>query len=138
MSDIYSIRKRSEIMSKICGKETKLEIIVRKFLFSSGLRFRKNDKRYPGKPDITLPKYKTVIFVNGCFWHGHDCKAGKLPETRKDFWKNKINATKARDKSNQEALRTMGWKVIEIWECEIESNKVREKTFRTLMNKILS
>ena len=138
MSDIYSIRKRSEIMSKICGKETKLEIIVRNFLFSGGLRFRKNDKRYPGKPDITLPKYKTVIFVNGCFWHGHDCKAGKLPETRKDFWKNKINATKARDKSNQEALRTMGWKVIEIWECEIESNKVREKTFRTLMNKILS
>lgn len=137
MSDIYSIRKRSEIMSKICGKETKLEIIVRKFLFSSGLRFRKNDKRYPGKPDITLPKYKTVIFVNGCFWHGHDCKAGKLPETRKDFWKNKINATKARDKSNQEALRSMGWKVIIIWECEIKTIKFREKTFRNLIDKIL-
>ena len=137
MSDIYSRRKRSEIMSKISGKETKLEILVRKFLFSKGFHFRKNDKRYPGKPDITLPKYKTVIFVNGCFWHGHDCKAGKLPETRKDFWKNKINATKARDKSNQEVLRSMGWKVIVIWECEIKTIKFREKTFRNLIDKIL-
>ena len=124
-------------MSKISGEETKPEKLVRDYLFSKGFRFRKNDIRYPGKPDIVLPKHNTSIFVHGCFWHGHHCKAGKLPETRKDFWKNKINATKARDKSNQEALRSMGWKVIVIWVCEIKTIKFREKTFGNLIDKIL-
>ena len=98
MSDIFSKQKRSEIMSKISGKETKPEILVRKFLFANGYRFRKNDKRYLGKPDIVLPKYKTIIFIHGCFWHGHNCLAGKLPETRKEFWKEKINGNIERDK----------------------------------------
>jgi DNA mismatch endonuclease (patch repair protein) len=91
MADQYSKSKRSKIMSAISGKETKPEIIVRKYLFSKGFRYRKNDKRLLGKPDIVLPKYKTVIFVNGCFWHGHRCPAGKLPDTNKEFWSEKID-----------------------------------------------
>ena len=91
-------------MSKISGTETKPEILVRKYLFGKGFRFRKNDKRLPGRPDIVLPKYKTVIFIHGCFWHGHHCKAGKLPETNKDFWENKINSNMERDKKNQHKL----------------------------------
>lgn len=98
MTDIYSKNKRSKIMSKISGKETKYEILVRKFLFEKGFRYRKNDKRLPGRPDIVLPKYKTIIFVHGCFWHGHYCKAAKLPETNKEFWENKINSNIERDK----------------------------------------
>ena len=87
MPDIFSKKKRSEIMSNISGKETKPEILVRKFLFSRGFRFRKNDSRYPGKPDIVLPKYKTAIFVHGCFWHGHKgCRRSKLPETNVSIW----------------------------------------------------
>lgn len=81
MSDIFTKQKRSEIMSRVRNKDTKLEIIVRKFLFANGFRYRKNDKRYPGKPDIVLPKYKTIVFIHGCFWHGHDCKAGALPKS---------------------------------------------------------
>ncbi len=87
-------------MSKVLGKETKPEILVRKFLFEKGFRYRKNDKRYPGKPDIVLPKYKTVIFIHGCFWHGHNCSAGKLPETKKEFWQNKIDSNIVRDKKS--------------------------------------
>ena len=89
MSDIISPPKRSDIMSKIRGKNTKPEILVRKFLFSQGFRYRLNVKTLPGKPDIVLPKYKTVIFINGCFWHGHNCKKGKLPSSNIDFWRKK-------------------------------------------------
>ena len=138
MSDIYSQSKRSEIMSKISGKETKPEIVVRKFLFSKGFRYRKNDKRFPGKPDIVLPKYKTIIFVHGCFWHGHDCKAGKLPETQKEFWREKINDNKTRDRKKREILRSEGWKVITIWNCEIKTITDREKRLSILINEILS
>ena len=91
MSDIFSQTKRSDIMSKISSKDTKPEILVRKFLFSKGFRYRINVKTLPGKPDIVLPKYKTIIFVNGCFWHGHNCKEGKLPSSNTDFWKEKIS-----------------------------------------------
>ena len=118
MTDIYSKQKRSEIMSKISGKETKPEILVRKFLFAHGFRYRKNDKRYPGKPDIVLPKYKTIIFIHGCFWHGHNCPSGKLPETRKDFWKQKVNGNIERYKRNKLDLKKQGWRVITIWQCE--------------------
>ena len=134
MSDIFSKQKRSEIMSKISGKETKPEIQVRKFLFANGFRYRKNDKRYPGKPDIVLPKYKTAIFIHGCFWHGHDCPAGKLPETRKDFWENKINGNVERDKRNKEELEKLGWRVITIWQCELKNKGIREKTLNELLN----
>lgn len=137
MSDIFSSEKRSEVMSKISGKETKPEILVRKHLFARGLRFRKNDKRFPGKPDIVLPKYKTIIFIHGCFWHGHqNCKKSKLPETRKDFWRDKIQSNIDRDKRNSSTLQSMGWNVIVIWECELKKNK--DYTINTLLKDIKS
>jgi len=123
MADIFSTQKRSEIMSKISGKETKPEILVRKLLFAEGFRFRKNDKRLPGKPDIVLPKYKTVIFVHGCFWHGHlDCKKSKLPETRKEFWEMKINGNIQRDIIVQDELKALGWNIIIVWQCQLGKN----------------
>ncbi len=125
-------------MSKISGKETKPEIIVRKFLFSKGLRFRKNDKRYPGKPDIILPKYKTAIFVHGCFWHGHNCKAGILPETRRAIWQKKISDTKKRDTKKIIELEKLGWKVIAIWNCQINTITKRENRFNLLLKEIIS
>lgn len=134
MSDIFTKEKRSEIMSKISVKETKPEILVRKFLFENGFRYRKNDKRYPGKPDILLPKYKTIIFINGCFWHGHNCPAGKLPETRKEFWEEKINGNIKRDRKNKTELEKQDWKIITIWQCELKNKTVREKTFNELLN----
>lgn len=136
MGDLYSKEKRSEIMSKISGKETKPEILVRKFLFANGLRYRKNVKSLSGSPDIVLPKYKTVIFVHGCFWHGHDCKAAKLPETRKEFWTDKINSNSVRDKRNIEELESLGWNVIVVWQCSIKNKTVREVTLTELLNKI--
>ena len=134
MSDIFSKQKRSEIMSNISGKETKPEILVRKFLFANGFRFRKNDKRYPGKPDIVLPKYKTVIFVHGCFWHGHNCPAGKLPETNKKFWSEKISRNIERDKRNKKELENLGWNVLTIWQCELKNKNIRNETMEKLTN----
>ncbi len=137
MADIYSPKKRSEIMSKISGKETKPEILVRRFLFARGFRYRKNVKILPGKPDIVLPKYKTIVFIHGCFWHGHNCPAGKLPETRKKFWQKKINGNIERDKRNKSELESMGWRVITIWQCELKNKKIRNKTLENLENTLL-
>ena len=137
MSDIYSKSKRSEIMANVSRSETKPEIIVRKFLFSKGFRYRKNPKNLPGKPDIVLPKYKIIIFVHGCFWHGHKgCKASKLPETRKEFWETKIHGNIVRDKKQIKELTTLGWKVITIWQCEVGSKIKREKTFNKLLKQL--
>lgn len=136
MTDIYSKNKRSRIMSKISGKETKYEILVRKFLFEKGFRYRKNDKRLPGRPDIVLPKYKTIIFIHGCFWHGHHCKAGKLPETNKEFWENKINSNIERDKNNQLILGKLGWKIIIIWQCELKNKKIITEKLKGIEQKI--
>lgn len=138
MADIFSKQKRSVIMSKISGKETKPEILVRKYLFANGFRYRKNVKDLPGKPDIVLPKYKTIIFVHGCFWHGHNCKAGKLPETRKKFWKEKINGNIKRDQRNKSELEKSGWKVITIWQCELKNNEIMTKTLEKLKNTLLN
>ena len=111
-------------MSCIKGKNTKPEEIVRKYLFSQGFRYRKNDKRLPGTPDIVLPKYKTVIFVNGCFWHGHQgCRYFVVPKTNTEFWMNKIDTNRIRDQKKMSELETMGWKVIVIWECELKPGK---------------
>lgn len=119
--DNLSAEQRHYNMSRIRGEDTKPEILVRKYLFSRGLRFRKNDKRLPGHPDIVLPKYKTVILINGCFWHGHEgCKYFKLPETNRSFWEAKINRNRARDKETNDELLKKGWKVIIIWECELK------------------
>ena len=136
MSDIYSKSKRSSIMSKISGKDTKPEILVRKYLFSKGFRFRKNVKDLPGKPDIVLPKYKTIIFVNGCFWHGHEnCKKATLPATNTKFWREKISGNIIRDKENIQKLREMGYKVITVWQCELTADFC-ETTLNNLLKKI--
>ena len=136
MSDIFSSQKRSDIMSKISGKNTKPEILVRKFLFSKGFRYRINVKTLPGKTDIVLPKYKTVIFINGCFWHGHNCKKGKLPSSNIDFWKEKISNNKSRDDKNSDLLVKLGWKVIIIWQCEISKIDNRIKILNKLLEDI--
>ncbi|MCB2196049.1 MAG: DNA mismatch endonuclease Vsr [Bacteroidetes bacterium] len=136
MTDIYKREERSNLMSKISGKETKPEIIVRKFLFSKGFRYRKNVSNLPGKPDIVLPKYKSIIFVHGCFWHNHNCKAAKLPDTRKEFWTKKISDNKTRDEKNRGVLKKMGWKVFIVWECEIKNKNNREKRLELLINQI--
>lgn len=120
--DVHDKKTRSYNMSQIKEKDTKPEEIVRKYLFSKGFRYRKNDKRLPGTPDIVLPKHRTVIFVNGCFWHGHEgCKYFVVPKTNTEFWLNKINANRERDSRNHAALVADGWKVIDVWECELRS-----------------
>ena len=123
-------------MSCIKGKNTQPEEIVRKYLFSQGFRYRKNDKRLPGTPDIVLPKYRTVIFVNGCFWHGHQgCRYFVVPKTNTDFWMNKIDTNRIRDQKKISELEAMGWKVIVIWECELKTGK-REDTLSSLVNQL--
>ena len=124
--DIWSKKKRSAVMAKIKGKDTKPEWIVRRYLFSRGYRYRKNVKGLPGTPDIVLRKYGIVIFIHGCFWHGHEVD-GTMPKTNREFWKNKIEGNKLRDKRNKEKLRKMGWSVITVWECQLKS-AVRQQT----------
>jgi DNA mismatch endonuclease (patch repair protein) len=136
MSDIYSKSKRSDIMSHISSKETKPEILVRKFLFSNGFRFRKNLKDLPGKPDIVLPKYKTVIFIHGCFWHGHTCKKGTLPTTNVEFWKTKIGGNIERDKRDIAELEQQGWHVIVVWQCEIKNIEFQKERLAKLLSEI--
>ena len=121
--DIWSKQKRSEVMSKIRGENTKPEMILRSHLFRLGFRFRVHKKDLPGKPDIVFPKYQTIIFVHGCFWHYHkDCREGRIPSTNSKFWKEKLFKNVEKDKRHTEALQELGWKVIVIWECEIEKN----------------
>ena len=133
MADTVSKAKRSEIMSHIKGKETEPEIIVRKYLFSRGLRYRKNVKKLPGTPDIVLKKYKTVIFVNGCFWHMHEgCKYFVWPQDNAEFWRKKLFANKERDEREQIELARLGWNVIVVWECELKKDK-REATLQKLV-----
>lgn len=121
--DIWSKEKRSEVMSKIKGKNTKPELILRSRLFKQGFRFRVHQKDLPGKPDIVLPKYRTAIFVHGCFWHYHkDCREGRIPSTKSAFWKTKLEGNRAKDQRNTELLRKLGWRVLTVWECEIEKD----------------
>lgn len=121
MADVHNPATRSYNMSRIKGKDTKPELYVRKYLFSQGFRYRKNVRKMPGCPDIVLPKYRTCIFVNGCFWHKHEgCRYFVWPKSNCEFWKNKIEANVERDKRNYNLLREEGWKVIIIWECEIK------------------
>lgn len=122
--DIWSREKRSEVMSRIRNKGTKPEVTLRKALFARGFRYRVNVKTLPGKPDIVLPRYKTVIFVHGCFWHGHPgCKYAYTPKSNTEFWVNKISGNRERDAVVKHELEESGWKVIIVWECEIRHGK---------------
>ena len=122
MADVHSPETRSFNMSQIKGKNTKPEERVRRYLFSHGFRYRKNVSNLPGKPDIVLPKYKTCIFVNGCFWHKHEgCKYFVWPKNNADFWRHKIESNVERDCRNYQMLRQMGWKVLVVWECKLKS-----------------
>lgn len=136
MVDIFSPEQRSLVMSKISGKATKPEILVRRYLFAKGFRYRKNDNRYPGKPDIVLPKYKTVIFVHGCFWHGHSCQK-QMPESNRLFWQEKISKNQIRDYENKLKLESVGFHVITVWECELKNKKSQQFRFKTLHEEIL-
>lgn len=130
MADVHSKETRSYNMSHIRSKDTKPEMLVRKFLNENGFRFRLHVKDLPGNPDIVLPKYKTVIFVHGCFWHGHEgCKYYTIPETRKEWWISKINRNKEVDSKSRKVLELEGWKVLEIWGCELKKQRVVETHF---------
>ncbi len=131
MADVHTSEKRSYNMSRIRGKNTKPEEMVRKYLFSQGFRYRKNDVRLPGKPDIVLPKHKTVIFVNGCFWHGHEgCRYFVWPQNNAGFWKAKITSNIQRDETNYSRLTQLGWKVLVVWECELKKGLRNDRLTR--------
>lgn len=123
--DVFHTQKRSEIMSRVRGKDTKPELLVRSHLHRLGLRFVIHDTRLPGKPDISFPSRKTVVFVHGCFWHGHyGCKKAAIPATRPEFWRAKIEGTMARDLRIQQELESLGWCVLVIWQCSITSESL--------------
>jgi len=119
--DRISPEKRSEIMSRIKGKDTKPELVVRRLLHRMGYRFRLHRKDLPGKPDVVLPKWRTVVFVHGCFWHGHDCPRGSGPATNAEFWREKIRRNKERDERATAELEAAGWAVKTVWECELKN-----------------
>jgi len=123
-------------MSKISGTNTKPEIAIRKALHAKGFRYRKNVSNLPGRPDIVLKKYKTVIFINGCFWHGHNCKKAALPKTNSDFWTNKIQNNISRDSKNTQELELQGWQVIIVWGCEINRKSDLSNVINELSSKI--
>jgi len=134
--DIWSKQKRSEVMSKIRGKNTKPEMILRSKLFSHGFRFRVHRNDLPGKPDIVLPKYKTIIFVHGCFWHNHqDCREGRIPSTNSNYWSIKLKKNITKDAENEMACKNLGYKVIVVWECEIE--KKLDELLSSLIHQIM-
>ena len=129
MADVFTPQKRSEVMSRIRGRDTKPELALRSMLHRLGYRFTVNGPKnifLPGKPDIVLPKHRTVIFVHGCFWHGHQhCPAFRLPSTRRAWWKRKIDGNRARDLRNEKALRQQGWHVVTVWECALRTRAAR-------------
>ena len=134
--DVHEPAVRSYNMSKIKSKDTKPEMLVRRFLHAKGFRYKLHDKKLPGKPDIVLPKYETVIFVNGCFWHGHkNCKYFKVPKTRTDWWLSKIERNKQLDLEIFYKLRKAGWKVSTIFECQLKAKK-RSRTLTRILNEL--
>ena len=134
--DNHSKAQRSYNMSQIKSTNSAPEVLVRKYLFSKGLRYRKNVKELPGKPDIVLPKYKTAVFINGCFWHGHSCKDFVLPKSNTDYWKPKIASNIKRDCLNQEKLKEMRWNVLVVWACQLKKGN-RKNTLEYLYYNIL-
>ena len=136
MADNHTKEVRSRNMSHIRSTNSKPEEKVRKYLFSKGFRYRKNDKRYPGKPDIVLPRYKTFIFINGCFWHKHDCPRFVWPSSNEEYWRPKISRNVERDRQVQLLLKEQGWNVIVIWECQLKKKEF-QATMELLVNEIL-
>ena len=135
MADSLSPEKRSWNMSRIRNKDTSIEVKVRKYLFAQGFRYRKNVANLPGKPDIVLPKYQTVVFIHGCFWHRHNgCKGATIPKTRQNYWMSKFEQNVENDKKHYDDLQKMGWRSIVIWECEI--NKHFEEKMEKLIKEI--
>lgn len=137
MADTHSKEVRSRNMSHIRSTNSRPEEIVRKYLFSRGLRYRKNVRSLPGTPDIVLKKYRTVVFVNGCFWHHHDCGRFVWPSTNTEYWRKKIDRNTERDKENYDLLTAQGWQVLIIWECQLKK-KVSDKQLQILYEKIIS
>ena len=136
MADTKTPEERSANMSHIRSTNTTPEEIVRKFLFANGFRYRKNDKRYPGKPDIVLPKYHTIIFVNGCFWHMHGCDRSRMPKSNLSYWEPKIKRNVERDEENYKTLKSQGWNISVVWECELKK-KIRESRLEELVGQIM-
>lgn len=125
MTDVFPIEKRSWIMSRVKGRDTKPEVLVRSFVHRMGYRFRVHRRELPGNPDIVLARHRKVIFVNGCFWHGHKgCSRSRRPTTNENFWNNKLNGNIKRDRLNCRELRRMGWKVLVVWECETKTSEL--------------
>ena len=136
MTDVHNKKTRSYNMSMIRSKDTKPEIIVRKFLFGNGFRYKLHDKMLPGKPDLVFPKYKTVVFIHGCFWHGHEgCKYFVVPKTRKKWWLEKINRNKQLDTENFRKLKKLGWKILTVFECKLKPVN-EEKTLNQLATRL--
>ena len=138
MVDLYDEGRRSEIMSRIVSKDTLPEVRVRKVLHRLGFRFRLHQKDLPGKPDIVLPRWRTVIFVHGCFWHGHDCCEGHIPKSNTAYWAPKLERNRKRDAENAEKLKLLGWHRIIIWECQTYSLRKLEDRLREAMGTLRS
>jgi DNA mismatch endonuclease (patch repair protein) len=133
MADVHSKETRSYNMSRIRSKDTKPEMLVRKFLHKNGFRYRLHVKNLPGKPDIVLPKYKTVIFIHGCFWHGHEgCVKAALPVTRTDWWQEKIQKNTSNDQKSEDTLCALGWKIYSVWGCELAKTRLNNTLSRLL------
>ncbi len=138
MTDTMTPEQRRRCMAAVKSKDTKPELLVRKYLFSKGLRYRVNSHKLPGSPDIVLKKYGVVVFIDGCFWHGHDgCRYYKMPKSNVEFWERKINHNRARDVSNTAVLELMGWRVLHVWECQVRDKSTRESTLADLYQRII-
>ncbi len=137
MADILTPEQRHRCMAAIKGRDTKPEMLVRRYLFAKGLRYRVNNRKLPGTPDLVLKKYRTVIFVDGCFWHGHEgCRYYRLPKSNTPFWQAKIDRNRNRDICNDAELRDLGWRVIRIWECDIRTKATRDVALERLYRRI--
>lgn len=137
MVDSLSPEARSERMSRIRGRDTRPELVVRRYLHTAGFRYRLHRRDLPGKPDIVLPKYRTVVFVNGCFWHSHACQKGRIPSTRSEFWAAKFESNRRRDRKNRRLLRKAGWRVYTIWECTLSTGASANGALNRLARRIL-
>lgn len=136
MTDVHDPATRSRNMAAVRARDTKPELMIRRALHGAGLRYRLNVRDLPGKPDIVLPRYRAVVFVHGCFWHRHECDLFRWPESRTDFWREKLNANAARDVKAADALEEAGWRQAVIWECALKGRKKRD--FQDTMQRLIA